>query len=182
MNKVNYYLDHPISHGVLYISVNSENKELEELYKEKIKEHNKQVLNDPFPNAGFDLFFPETVVFDTMDAKLVSMDIKCGMRIYDNGLQKWVNSGYYLYPRSSISKTPLLLANSTGIIDSGYRGNIMGAFRNLHANNSSYSVQKHHRLLQICGPSLQPLCVEFVKPSFFEGTTRENGGFGSTGL
>ena len=182
MNKVNYYLDHPISHGVLYISVNSENKELEELYKEKIKEHNKQVLNDPFPNAGFDLFFPESVVFDTMDAKLVSMDIKCGMRIYDNGLQKWINSGYYLYPRSSISKTPLLLANSTGIIDSGYRGNIMGAFRNLHANNSSYSVQKHHRLLQICGPSLQPLCVEFVKPSFFESTTRENGGFGSTGL
>lgn len=182
MNKVDDYLDHPISHGVLYIGITSDNQELEELYKEKIKEHNKQVLNDPFPNAGFDLFFPEAVVFDTMDAKLVSMDIKCGMRIYDNGLQKWINSGYYLYPRSSISKTPLLLANSTGIIDSGYRGNIMGAFRNLHANNSSYSVQKHHRLLQICGPSLQPLYVELVKPSFFETTTREKGGFGSTGL
>jgi dUTPase len=58
----------------------------------------------------------------------------------------------------------------------------MGAFRNLHANTGSYSVQKHQRLLQICGPNLQPLCVEFVKPSFFESTARENGGFGSTGL
>ena len=37
------------------------------------------------------------------------------------------NIGYYLYPRSSISKTPLILANSVGIIDSGYRGNIKAA-------------------------------------------------------
>ena len=36
---------------------------------------------------------------------------------------------YYLYPRSSVStKTPLRLANSVGIIDSGYRGNIKAVF------------------------------------------------------
>ena len=36
-----------------------------------------------------------------------------------------------MYPRSSIYKTPLRLANNTGIIDSGYRGNLMGAFDNI---------------------------------------------------
>ena len=38
---------------------------------------------------------------------------------------KKINCSYYLYPRSSISKTPLRMSNSTGIIDAGYRGEII---------------------------------------------------------
>lgn len=34
-----------------------------------------------------------------------------------------------LYPRSSITKTNLVLANSVGVIDSGYRGNIKVCFK-----------------------------------------------------
>ena len=34
-------------------------------------------------------------------------------------------TSYYLYPRSSISKTPLIQTNSVGIIDKDYRGNVM---------------------------------------------------------
>ena len=41
---------------------------------------------------------------------------------------KTFNTGYYMYPRSSLSKTKLRLANSVGIIDSGYRGNLIGMF------------------------------------------------------
>jgi dUTP pyrophosphatase len=37
----------------------------------------------------------------------------------------------YFYPRSSISKTGLMLCNSTGIIDSGYRGEWLARFRYL---------------------------------------------------
>ena len=34
-------------------------------------------------------------------------------------------SGYYLYPCSSIVKTPFKVANTVGIIDSGYRGEVI---------------------------------------------------------
>ena len=87
--------------------------------------------------------------------------------------------GYYSYPRSSISKTPLLLANSVGIIDSGYRGQIIGAFRNLSIE--PYKVEQYTRLLQICAPDLRPFTVELVDNTFFEETLRGEGGFGSTG-
>jgi dUTP pyrophosphatase len=37
------------------------------------------------------------------------------------------NVSYYLYPRSSISKTQFILQNNVGIIDAGYRGHIIAA-------------------------------------------------------
>ena len=77
-------------------------------------------------------------------------------------------------------KTTLRLANSAGIIDSGYRGNLCGVFDN---NCDSISgVDKYQRLLQICSPTLEPLFVKVIDDlSFFENTDRGDGGFGSTG-
>ena len=43
----------------------------------------------------------------------------------DLGFKAEQNFGYMLVPRSSISKTPLRLANSIGIIDKSYRGKVM---------------------------------------------------------
>ena len=94
-------------------------------------------------------------------------------------------SPFQLFPRSSISKTPLMLANHTGIIDSGYRGNLIGAFRALyfHKNdNDSYIVEKHTRLLQVCHPSLCPIYVVMVNEDELTNTERGEGGFGSTGV
>ena len=109
------------------------------------------------------------------------MGIVCGMKIYDQNKEKWASSGYYSYPRSSISKTPLMLANHVGIIDSGYRGPLIGAFRNI-ASQVPYVVEEYTRLLQICAPDLRPIIVELVEESFFEETERGSGGFGSTGI
>ena len=92
---------------------------------------------------------------------------------------QWKPCSYYLYPRSSISKTPLMLANHVGVIDSGYRGNIIGSFRNLV---EKYTVQKYTRLLQICAPDLRPLYVEIVSIEDLDITSRNEGGFGSTGI
>jgi dUTP pyrophosphatase len=88
---------------------------------------------------------------------------------------------YYLYPRSSVSKTNLRLANSVGIIDSGYRGNIIGMFDIInHENNFC---EKYSRLLQICSPTLKPLHVEIVNNIDLLGLTeRGDNGFGSTGV
>ena len=49
--------------------------------------------------------------------------------IYGTGLAVEIPEGYVglIFPRSSNSKKNLLLTNSVGVIDSGYRGEIMGA-------------------------------------------------------
>jgi len=107
------------------------------------------------------------------------MDLKAQMLLYNPISQSWDFCGYGLYPRSSIGKTSLLLANNVGIIDSGYRGNIIGGFRNL--SEQPYQVNQHDRLLQICAPDLRPIMVEIVENSELEETSRQEGGFGSTG-
>ena len=171
----------PQTHAILYIHV--ENDDLLNKYKSAIREHNLHSLNDNYPNAGFDLIFPESCRFDgtyAINSMMVSMDVKTEMKIYNSSENEWKSTGYYMYPRSSISKTTLMLANHTGIIDSGYRGNLIGAFRNL--SNNPCIIEKHTRLLQICSPDLRPIVVHMVDKTFFEDTSRKDGGFGSTGL
>ena len=76
-----------------------------------------------------------------------------------------VGCGFYTHPRSSISKTPLMLANHTGgVIDYGYRGNLIGAFRWLPSGGEdiSYTVVQYTRLLQICHPSLCPMYIQVI--------------------
>lgn len=54
-------------------------------------------------------------------------DIRHNVIMYDTGIQVKPTDGYYteVVPRSSLVKTGWVLANSTGIIDRDYRGNIM---------------------------------------------------------
>lgn len=162
---------------VLKLAVSKNNAELRNLYETYIQKHNSEIVNNQFPNAGFDLFVPENTIVEINASKtsMISMDVKCEMMIKDTNK----SIAYYMYPRSSISKTPLLLANHVGIIDSGYRGNLIGAFRNLSDYN--YVVEKHTRLLQICHPSLSPFLVELVDETELSSTERGEGGFGSTG-
>ena len=169
----------PKTHACLQIAITNEDVEFRDLLKSKVEEHNHDVLHNPLPNAGFDLFFPEDVTFDSIKTKLVSMDIKAQMLFYNPSNEGWNYCNYYLYPRSSISKTPLLLANHVGIIYSGYRGKIMGGFRNLSI--SEFQVNKHNRLLQICSGDLRPIVVQIVDEAQLENSIRQEGGFGSTG-
>lgn len=156
-------------------------KEFRQLYIEHVQKHNENVVSNPYPDAGFDLLVPEDVIFKNISeedtsfaSKFINMGIKVEMSIHGDPC------AFTLYPRSSISKTPLMLANHTGIIDMGYRGWIIGAFRNL--SKIAYIVPKYTRLLQICHPSLIPIYVELVnEEDALSITIRGNGGFGSTG-
>lgn len=121
-------------------------------------------------DSGFDLYCPENVVVPTQGYALIDLKIRCSP-------QFTTPSGYYLYPRSSISKTPLIMANSVGIIDWGYRGNIMARVYN--TSNTDYEIKQGDRLFQLCHPILQPLNVVFVES--LDTTERNTGGFGSTG-
>ena len=151
----------PKNHALAFlkIAVSSNSGELTDMYIEHIAKHNESILTDPYPNSGFDLLVPETATFNSpFTNQMVNMDVKTEMSFYDgNDLHP---SAFYMFPRSSMSKTELILANHTGIIDCGYRGNLMGAFKWCGSTkNNSYTVNKHTRLLQITHPSLCPIYV-----------------------
>ena len=164
---------------ILKIAIDSSNPELNQLYKDQTKNHNQNIINNLYSNAGFDLFVPNDVTVKPNDVTIIDMNVKCEMMTSTK-----IPSAFYMYPRSSISKTPLMLANSVGIIDSGYRGNLMGAFRTFSwsLNLSECIIKKNTRLLQITNPTLTPIVVKMINENELSTTERGSGGFGSTGI
>jgi dUTP pyrophosphatase len=149
-------------------------------YVTRVSQHNYNLFTNAFYDSGFDLLVPNQVIFDRQfDTKFIDMQIKSEMVYCDVNVDKITNCAFTIYPRSSISKTPLMLANHTGIIDSGYRGSLIGAFRSLSHQN--YVVDRGTRLLQVCHPTLCPVYVVIVQEEELTTTERGSGGFGSTG-
>lgn len=64
-------------------------------------------------DAGLDLFVIEEQTFAAGETRALHLGIQC---------EPEDGRAYLLMPRSSISKTPLRMANSIGLIDGGYRG------------------------------------------------------------
>ena len=162
------------------LEILADSKEIKQFYSTRVNIHD---------DSGVDLFVPQhtKVVFGT--TCFLDHGIKCRM-VDDNGK----TYPYYLYPRSSISKTPLILANSVGIIDRNYRGNIIASLKYVISDIKSfnqnldyeedyqlprYEIGKGTRLVQICAPDLSPLSVRLVDS--LDETSRGEGGFGSTG-
>ena len=179
----------------LFIALDSPDTELEEKYKNAIANHNSNVENR-FPDSGFDLFLPTEfspeIKTEKIDYKIKAAMFKtmesCKVETANQNAITFNNREpmpYYLYPRSSISKTHVRLANNVGIIDSGYRGNI-GAYFDIDPSyldeNTERVLEKHQRVLQICSNDLSAFKVIFVKDINQLGTTtRGERGFGSTG-
>jgi len=161
----------------------------DEYSKRVVAHHESQKSSAPFEDAGFDLLVPENLTIQDGQTLWIDHKIKCAMYLDD------IPTGFYLYPRSSITKTPLMLANQTGIIDAGYRGNIFGAFRKMpvienvpesithhYYNDSKWKISQNTRLLQVCHPQLYPIQVSIVnnESELGSNTVRGIGGFGST--
>lgn len=137
-------------------------------------------------DSGFDLFTPTTL---DISGSVIKIDygVKCAMYELGNvalsvafeNRESLKPQAFYLYARSSIAKTNLRLANSVGIIDSGYRGNI-GAYFDVLSNGVA---EEKSRYVQLCHPSLDPFEVIMVYNEDDLGSTRRGeGGFGSTGV
>lgn len=154
--------------------------ELRHLYTSLVNTHNNRVLNTYFYDAGFDLVTPTGYSCAQGVVTKINFQVKCSAQmVCESGRQYPI--GFHLYPRSSLSNMPLRLANSVGIIDSGYRGDLIGAF-DCNTTGSQYLVLKHDKLVQICAPGLVPIIVELVNTLEQLGeTARGEGGFGSTG-
>lgn len=83
-----------------------------------------------------------------------------------------------LFPRSSISKTPLRMCNSVGVIDSGFTGEIKVPLQNTH-HNLMIHINQYDKIAQLVVVPLADVSIEIVDE--LEESERGNGGFGSTG-
>ena len=102
---------------------------------------------------------------------------------YHTGIAVEIPEGHVglLFPRSSISKTDLRLANGVGVIDSGYRGEVV--FRYKFKKDTYFAGMKRYvdgdrvgQLIIIPIPQ-----IELEEVSELSDTDRGAGGFGSTG-
>jgi len=172
--------------------------ELVKMYEDKVEQHNQKIYDSQYPDSGFDLFIP----FDYSEHEYgytgnrlspvtfrAPLGVKCSMSRFNAVYKKSSATGYYLYPRSSIVKTPFRLSNSVGIIDSGYRGEIMAVVDNIDAVNNDIKtclnkyIPPMSRMFQICSPTLEPFMIQIVDSEDKLGLTeRGSGGFGSTGV
>jgi dUTP pyrophosphatase len=111
---------------------------------------------------------------------LVITDIK-GENKYDItygfGISMEIPEGFMglVFPRSSIRKTDLVLSNSVGVIDSGYRGEIQVTFKKSGLNKYEIG-DRGAQIIIIPHPP-----VQFLEVKELSDTLRGEGGFGSTG-
>lgn len=155
------------------LKIQTDNEFLRNKYRERV---------NVYGDAGVDLYCPKDMRIVNSDQSVkIDFEIRCQMVDVFSDV---IDFSYMLVPRSSIVKTPLRLANSIGIIDSGYRGNIMACVDNIDTlvedeELEYYQIKQGDRLFQIVHPSLEGIKVELVDelPSSNRGT----GGFGSTG-
>ena len=102
-----------------------------------------------------------------------------GVILYNTGISVTAPEGFYLeiLPRSSLSKTGWMLANSVGVIDPSYTGNLLIALAKGSNNPEQIS-------LPFCKCQLvlrRALYAEVEEVSSLSETERGTGGFGSTG-
>jgi dUTP pyrophosphatase len=96
---------------------------------------------------------------------------------YGFGISMEIPEGFMglVFPRSSIRKTDLILSNSVGVIDAGYRGEIQATFKK--TGGAVYKIGDRGAQLII---TPHPI-IEWNEVNELNNTERGEGGFGSTG-
>ena len=118
--------------------------------------------------AGMDFYHPESVVIEPHQTQYVT---RC-LAVESPKGYMWM-----LAPRSSMSKTPLIIPNSFGVIDADYRGEIKAILHN--TSDTPYLIQKGDRLVQ--GIMVPVGALKLLEVSQLTETARGAGGIGSTG-
>ena len=119
-------------------------------------------------DAGLDIYVINEQTIDPDETSLIHLQIAC---------ETSDGRPYLLMPRSSIAKTPLRLCNSIGLIDGGYRGEIMAVVDNI--KKQPYTIKPGQRLFQLVAMDGSP--IHFTLVDKLTESTRGEGGFGSTG-
>ena len=139
------------------LKIKAFNKRAQELYENHSHFH--------AGDAGLDLFVIEDQVIPAKSTHPIPLQIAC---------ENVDNKAYYLFPRSSISKTPLRLANSIGLIDGGYRGELVGMVDNIY--DEDFHIKRGERYFQLVAVDSSP--IEFELVAELSESSRGEGGFG----
>ena len=120
--------------------------------------------------------------YDLVATHITTEINECGQLIlvYHTGLAIEIPEGYFgmLAPRSSILKKSLTLTNSIGVIDSGYRGEIMGKFK-VTTDVIPAVYKDGEKFAQLL---ILPIAdTTFTEASELSISDRGEGGYGSTG-
>lgn len=121
-------------------------------------------------DAGLDLRSYEDITLEPFERKLIS-----------TGLAIAIPEGYagFVQPRSGMAlKRGLSMANTPGLIDSHYRGELKVVAINLNPSEAIH-IEKGERIAQLVIQKV-PL-VELVEVDQLDTTSRGEGGFGSSG-
>lgn len=163
------------------------------MLKVKIKKLSENAVVPSYSKSG-DAGMDLTAVSKTYDEE--------GNVCYSTGLAFEIPSGYVglLFPRSSNAKKDLILSNSVGILDSGYRGEVMFKFkpgiRVCHLNTKQHHESHIPHLIHYSakgenyqiGDRIGQIIVipypeiEFEEVEELSKTERGEGGYGSTGI
>jgi len=164
----------------LYLSVPSDSYYY--LYADQAYKYNEKDPGDR--DSGFDVYTSEDVSLAVGDTAFLKFGIEsaCAVKVKEAIEPR----AYWLMPRSSISKTSFMCQNSKGLIDSGYRGPLMGATVKIKGLPGDVeTIEKGTRLYQIVSGSAKPwrkIIVVRSKDEFpIPNSVRGSGGFGSTG-
>ncbi len=114
-----------------------------------------------------------------LDLVATSHDSEPGYESYGTGLAIEIPKGFlgFVLPRSSVTKMDLMLKNSVGLIDSGYRGEVMLRFQRLDDEVYTYDIgDKIGQLVILPYPH-----IELEEAQELTSTDRGAGGYGSTG-
>lgn len=113
-----------------------------------------------------------------------------GNVVYGSGVAMEIPRGYVglVFPRSSNAKKDLLLSNSVGVIDSGYRGEVLFKFKPsnvIEKPDLAYipeSISKYEICERIGQIIIMPYPgIEFVEVEELSDSERGDGGYGSSG-
>jgi dUTP pyrophosphatase len=158
-------------------------------FYEKLFDGKDNILTRNNENAGFDLFCAEDVMI-SQETGVTMLDLGSRAKMYqvnhyeqDNGelMEVWVPQHFWLAPRSSIWKSGVTMANSMGIIDSSYRGVLMGAVLP-YIKEVPIKISAGSRLFQILAPNMGHIQEIYLKSEAnIDSSSRGSGGFGSTG-
>lgn len=115
------------------------------------------------------------------DLTLIDVHKKFGrVTLYDTGIKVKPFNGWYfdLVARSSLIKTGYILSNGIGVIDMSYTGNIYVALMKIDENKPD--IELPFRAVQLVPRPI--IHAEFIQVDELDETTRNHGGFGSTGV
>jgi len=121
-------------------------------------------------DSGVDLHAAEDYVLKPMERKLIGTGIKLEIPYGYEGQVR---------PKSGLALNHgISHANAVGTIDSSYRGEIKVPLINL--SNESYKIEKGKKIAQLIFAKVEE--IDFEEVEELNNTTRNEGGFGSTGL